>query len=669
MQIKRVVGLFSIIGALACLTLISCDSVSNPDNKIYHTVKFNTDGGSAIPSQKILHGEKVSKPKDPVKSGYHLVDWTYNGESWSFAGHVVTEDMALDAIWELTVYTIDYELNNGIDDTDNPYEYTTIDSFTLEEPNRRGYTFLGWFDEGNNQVEAIEPGMTGNLVLTAHWNEGNEYTITFNPNGGIISDTTLVVQYDHSYSLPIPTRAGYSFDGWYDEDWYGSTKVPNSGTWRWTSNESYIAKWNIINYPINYLLNDGTNNSSNPATYTINDSVTFADPEKAGSSFEGWFDNDNNQVFSIDVGTTGEITIEAKWTAHLYVLSVTSGDNARGSAYIDSGEGYSGESITVVANPNENFIFKGWYNGAVRVSTEIAYTFNMPPHDYSLEARFTTSSEQDEWNKAHGVTPVFSLDEKTVTYGLYPQKLADVELWPHLRNLSGPEENGYYLYGDEYYANVVGAPYDSKYTFDNGNKISSGNEYWFKCEPITWYVTSNGDGYYYLLSSLLLDCYRYNEFYTNLKDGHYANNYQYSDIRIWLNNDFYNTAFTLGDRYIKTMLVDNSASTTDDLNNSYVCDNTQDKVFLPSYKDYCDSDFVTKIGGRKCKTTEWARASGACVSLASGWLQNGYYWTRTPCSSSSNRAWTIYCDGQLISDQTVGYQAESVRPAIALSLS
>ena len=255
MQIKRAVGLISIISTLFCFTLTSCDtepelsSSTQPvsttattpksqQNALYHTITFNTNGGSAVASQQVLHGEKITKPTDPIKSGYHLVDWTYQGESWSFVGHTVTEDMTLNAVWELTVYEITYILNEGYDYTDNPFEYTTVDSVVLEDPYRNGYTFLGWFDESDNLIESIQPGMTGDLVLTGRWNDGNEYTVTLDPNGGTVSDTTIVVQYDHQYSLPIPSRLGYSFDGWYFEGGYSTTKVSNTGKWKNASNKT-----------------------------------------------------------------------------------------------------------------------------------------------------------------------------------------------------------------------------------------------------------------------------------------------------------------------------------------------------------------------------------------------------------------------------------------------
>ena len=92
-----------IVGALSIVPLASCGSPSSSGGK-YHTVTFNSDGGTNIPSQKVRHGEKITKPEDPLKAGYIFDYWEYNQEKWSFVGYVVTEDITLLAKYnELTL--------------------------------------------------------------------------------------------------------------------------------------------------------------------------------------------------------------------------------------------------------------------------------------------------------------------------------------------------------------------------------------------------------------------------------------------------------------------------------------------------------------------------------------------------------------------------------------
>ena len=108
-----------------------------------------------------------------------------------------------------------------------------------------------------------------------------------------------------------------------------------------------------------------------------------------------------------------------------------------------------------------------------------------------------------------------------------------------------------------------------------------------------------------------------------------SNNYKDSDIRTWLNNDFYNTAFTLGNEYIQTTTVDNSSLTTHYASNPYACENTQDKVFLSSYKDYTNSAYgfgvkpIDDDKAKECKPTDYARVNGVFCYHGSAYL---YKW-------------------------------------------
>ena len=128
-----------IAGALSIVSLASCNG-SYSSSERYHTVTFNSDGGTNIPSQKVEHGEKITKPEDPLKTGYIFDYWEYNQEKWSFAGYVVTEDITLlakynesllDCPAEQTVY-IDSDTNFTINVSCTPSNQT-ITAKSLDE--------------------------------------------------------------------------------------------------------------------------------------------------------------------------------------------------------------------------------------------------------------------------------------------------------------------------------------------------------------------------------------------------------------------------------------------------------------------------------------------------------------------------------------------------------
>lgn len=520
---------------------MSCSN-SNPgqiDN--FHTVTFDSNGGSPVASQQIAHGEKIAKPNDPSKLGYDFVNWTYQGEEWSFIGYVVTSDMTLDANWELITYSITYKYNGGDVILYNPKTYTVLDNITLIEPRKSGFQFLGWFDESDRKITHVGQDVVGDLVLSA------------------------------------------------------------------------------------------------------------------------------------------------KWNANLNSLTITSNDETKGTVSVVSGSGYSLESITVQANPVGDSVFIGWYDGETRLSTEPTYSFVMPREDYSFSAVFFSKEENEQyeaWKLTHGVTPVFDNEMKTVQYGLYPQTyVKDSDLVDALNQMEPTGPNGWYLYNGEYYTKAT-AKKGIQTKFNDFETIVGGDTYWFKCEPITWNILSNDESGYLLLSSFLLEPQKYNSstwagYQTIGGERVYANNYEKSSVRKYLNNEFLQTAFKFEDKYIQTTLVKNGGTTTESDTNMHACKNTNDKVFLPSYKDCLNKNygFIETTGQsqtRGCKTTDWARTLGAYTDLdnttSPSNYQNGSYWTRSPTDTYNViEVWSINSNGD-ISESTPISEKISIRPCIVISM-
>ncbi len=268
-----------------------------------------------------------------------------------------------------------------------------------------------------------------------------------------------------------------------------------------------------------------------------------------------------------------------------------------------------------------------------------------------------------------GAVPVVNASEGTLTYGIYPQTVvSDSSLIQKLDAL--PEKNGIYYLDGGFYSKTEAHSYFSSCYFDDGAEIVSGMTYWFKCEPITWRILSTKNGEYSLVSTLLLDAHRYNEYWDGKdSNGYCANNYERSEIREWLNIHFYSWAFCLDDSKILTTKVDNSASTTGSNSNRYACSNTTDKVYLLNRRDYENADYFADSEARQCKTTDWARAKGAyCTSSSSSELYNGWYWTRSPHSGGSGFAWGVRSVGSLGYYRGVGGSDCSVRPSLRIKV-
>ena len=81
-----------------------------------YTVSFNVNGGAeSYADQTIEEGKKASKPIDPTRDGYVFLGWYAGDELWSFAGHTVTENIALTAKWDtVAVYQLAYDKTHYI---------------------------------------------------------------------------------------------------------------------------------------------------------------------------------------------------------------------------------------------------------------------------------------------------------------------------------------------------------------------------------------------------------------------------------------------------------------------------------------------------------------------------------------------------------------------------
>lgn len=112
---------------------------------------------------------------------------------------------------------------------------------TLPIPTKSGYTFKGWIDAENNKLTS-ETILNNDIVVTAQW-EANDYVVTFNTNGGSCDTSNKTATYDSTYgSLPIPTRTGYYFAGWFDS-LTGGEKVTENTVVSDVSDHMLYAHW------------------------------------------------------------------------------------------------------------------------------------------------------------------------------------------------------------------------------------------------------------------------------------------------------------------------------------------------------------------------------------------------------------------------------------------
>lgn len=166
---------------------------------------------------------------------------------------------------------------------------------------------VGTLEIGDNTYYVLVTDEYENVKLyTLNIRRRAIYTVSFITNNG----TTIKSQYIEEGSYQIRpndnalTKTGYTFSGW---DYNFSQKIYKDTT--------ITALWNPINYTITYNLGGGTNSEDNPSAYTIESKITLNNPTKEDFYFAGWYGEKTfeNQVTQIEKGTTGNLTLYAKW--------------------------------------------------------------------------------------------------------------------------------------------------------------------------------------------------------------------------------------------------------------------------------------------------------------------------------------------------------------------
>ena len=542
-------------------------------------------------------------------------------------------------------------------------------------PSKSGYTFGGWYTD----TELLTPfdfeayaanNERGDIVVYGKW-EVNTYTATFMVGGNIIEEVRFDADDMYVDEPAVPQRTGYTGE-WEDYE----IKAENL-----TINAVYTP----ITYNITYENTMGAVNT-NPATYNIESAITLSDITSPGYTFEGWYTDETfeEQVDFISEGSFGDLELFAKWTpmeySVTYVLDGGINNSANPSSYSVVTLG-GADGVIPLEDPTKYTIFSvnadgtftwhayeflGWYKDSgfeQRVSelslalgsvTLYAKWADMPTEVSANYVRVNENNELDE-------------DGGYILFGQYPQtiKAANVSIIS-----TTPDTDGYYLGSDgERYAKKVAYPYGSSYTFSDNSNVTRGNTYYFKVEPIRWRILSESDGNAFILCDSIIANHNYHHTTSSTTiDGQkvYANNYKYSDIRAWLNDEFYNTAFgALQQALIQTTEVDNSGYSTGYPFNRYACENTSDKVFLLSYREV----ITIKYTARQMLTSDFSRATGARMSTDS-YYGNGWWWLRSPYYDYVNNARSVGYDGTAVNyGSDVDFVSRGVVPALNLTLS
>lgn len=266
----------------------------------------------------------------------------------------------------------------------NPDTYTIEDSFTLINPERVGYTFMGWIVDGEESysarvIEEVSLGTIGNINYKAVWLP-NTYNIELELNDGTLSDAPTSFVFDSpSFTLPLPEKKDYVFLGWQKEgeepevEYLVDTKIPSDLVLSavWTPKEYFIEyNQNIVLYsPLPEPLPEPEVVPENPSSYTVLDSFTLINPTLDGYTFAGWIEDGEESYearseYSLSVGSSGDRKLSAVWIPNEYYISYDFNggeiDGEEPEKFV-----FNEESPVFVEPVLDYYVFQGWVDDEI----------------------------------------------------------------------------------------------------------------------------------------------------------------------------------------------------------------------------------------------------------------------------------------------------------------
>ena len=214
-------------------------------------VKVDADTQTVKQTVQVLAANTLTVVKDAINTVDKYVGYALKETDPAAIPDTVDSGATIKVYYEAETYTITYDLAGGAlaEGVTNPGTYTVeTETFTLNDPTRANYTFLGWTGSNGETAQtevSVVKGTSGNLTYTANWAPAS-YTITYDLAGGTLADDqanpeTYTVETE-TFTLNNPRRSGYTFTGWTGSN--GETAQTEvsvaQGT---TGNLTYTANW------------------------------------------------------------------------------------------------------------------------------------------------------------------------------------------------------------------------------------------------------------------------------------------------------------------------------------------------------------------------------------------------------------------------------------------
>lgn len=249
-----------------------------------------------------------------------------------------TNEVEYDLTVNHATKNITYVLNGGTNDKKAPMQYTHGTKVDLITPHRNGYKFVGWYTDKDytKSITSIDETNTDNVTLYAKWEKIKVNAVKKITKSAVKADSAKI-----SWKAVSGDVTGYEIQYSTSSSFKNANTIKTKGVAKTISklktNKSYYVRvrayytydgktyygaWKKTTLPvkkITYVLDKGTNNKANIATYRVGSTVKLGNPTKKGYKFVGWYTDKTfkTKVTKITNSTNKNITVYARWAKNI----------------------------------------------------------------------------------------------------------------------------------------------------------------------------------------------------------------------------------------------------------------------------------------------------------------------------------------------------------------
>lgn len=285
---------------------------------VEYTLPVDPANGEDVYDVTITYEDVVGdKLETPVWEGHTFTGWVdQDGEAVDLEAAYTEALESVTATWTLNKYSVPVNPANGQESYTVTCTYEDVVGDKLETPVWEGHTFTGWVDQDGKPVDLTATYTEDLTSITGTW-KLNEYVVPVDPaNGEDVTDVTYTYEdvigdkYDFSKN---PTRKGYTFQGWVDQD---GNPVDLKATYT-EDIQSINGSWKGKTYTVTFKLEEDEGTLSFTEKKVVNGDPLGYTPkvEREGYTFIGWYDEYGKYYNSETIfDAARDITLTGRWT-------------------------------------------------------------------------------------------------------------------------------------------------------------------------------------------------------------------------------------------------------------------------------------------------------------------------------------------------------------------